>query len=105
MLSCLTELELGFVGRRISFEHRPYLMRSTEAQADYDALELDIHKHGIRDPLITHEGHVLVGMRRYEIARKIGVTRMMCIEIDEDVSEWWREGHAKLAALKKRYYK
>ena len=98
------ELTPGFKGRRISFEHKPYEKRSEAARASYDELRVSLIEHGMTNHLITYQGHVLIGQRRYEIMCERGMTMFPCIEIQEDVSEWWRDGTAKLDALKARYY-
>jgi hypothetical protein len=98
------ELTPGFKGRRITFEYRRYEERSPEARESYDALRADLEANGMRNPLITYQGHVLIGMRRFEIMCERGQRIFPCIEILEDVSEWWQDGPPKLAALKRTYY-
>lgn len=55
------------------------------------------------DPLITYKGHILIGMRRFEIMVGLGQTAFPCIEIDEDVGQWWRDDLPRLEELR-RYY-
>lgn len=98
-----SELQPGFSGDRIDFDFRPYSKRSPEARKDYDRLKADLLSRGMLDPLITHKGHVLIGMRRFEILKDRQDT-FECIEIDEDVSLWWRDDLPKLEWLKQTYY-
>lgn len=97
-------LALGFHGERIDFDYRPYEHRSAEARADYDRLKANLEINGMRNPLITYQGHVLIGMRRYEIMVGLGQTDFECIEILEDVNQWWQDGPPKLEALKRALY-
>lgn len=97
------DLRLGFKGERIEFTHRPYHRRSVEARAEYDALRLDLEQRGMLHPLITYLGHVLIGMRRYEIMVSLGQQAFPCIEVDEDVSLWWRDDIPRLEALRAHY--
>lgn len=98
------DLVQGFQGERIDFTYRPYGRRSTEARAAYDELRRDLEQRGMQHPLITHRGHILIGMRRFEIMRALGQDTFDCLEIDEDVSQWWRDDLPRLEALKAHYY-
>lgn len=97
-------LTQGFDGRLLHFDYRPYEKRSPEARADYDALKKDLRSNGMRNPLITFKNHVLIGMRRYEIMVEFGTLVFRCVEILDDVSEWWKPDLPKLEALKEWYY-
>ena len=97
------DLVQGFKGDRIDFSYRPYEERSAEAQADYDALHQDLLARGMLNPLITFKGHILIGMRRFEIMRELGQSEFPCIEVLEDVSKWWRDDLPRLEALKTMY--
>lgn len=97
-----TALILGLHGDHVDFDWRPYWKRSPEAQKDYDALVVSLFHHGMKMPVITHKGHVLIGMRRVEIMRRIDPeSKIPCVEITEDVSKWDRNDIPRLAALKK----
>ena len=81
------ELRLGFKGKTISFEHRAFDDRTPDAQRAYLALRDDLLSNGMVDPLITYTGHVLIGMRRFEIMR--GEHELFaCVEILEPVETW-----------------
>ena len=87
----VTELKLGLTLRKVDFSWRPYRDRSEVARADYDRLREDIAKRGILKPIITWRGHVLIGMRRVEIARELGIPVVEAAEIIEDITEWTRD--------------
>ena len=97
----LDVLTLGFTGARIRFDYRPYAERSPDARADYDRLIVSIFHKGILAPLITtHDHHVLIGMRRAEIGRRLGIEKVRRLQVDEDVTQWWRDDVERLNALK-----
>ena len=97
-------LDGGFHGDHVDFELLPYDQRDHEHQASHDALEADIAANGIRNPLITHRGRVLVGQRRLEIARKLGIDMVKCLEISEEVAHWDREDvYVRLEKLLEQY--
>lgn len=96
-------LTLGFAGDHINFDWRPYSERTPEAREDYDRLEADIRQNGILNPVIAYKDHVLIGMRRVEIARKLGIELVTVAQIDErqeDVSKWWKYDVERLNRLK-----
>ena len=97
------DLSLGFVGKHVSFEHRDFNDRTPEARGAYLRLKATLLRDGMRDPLITHKGHVLIGMRRFEILRRY-MFQFPCTEIMEDVSEWTRKDIKRLNALKRELY-
>ena len=92
-------LALGFRGKSCSFEHRPYAERSPEAREAYDRLKVDLLKNGMRDPLIVHNGCVLIGMRRFEILRD-SQEYFPCIVIVEPVGCWTGKEVRELLALR-----
>ena len=97
------ELSLGFRGDKVQFEHKPYHQRSPEARAAYDRLRESLMAVGMRHPLITYQGHVLIGMRRFEIMCELAGERnktFSCLEILEDVSAWTRDDIDRLDAFK-----
>ena len=67
---------------------------------DYDRLIVSIFHEGIRAPIITWRRHVLIGMRRAEIARRLSIETVRCWNILEDVHEWHGWDLARLEALK-----
>ena len=90
------ELSPGFHGEHVDFERNLH-----EDSASYAALAADIAANGIRNPLITHRGHVLIGMRRWEIATRLGIPSVRCLDITEDVSKWGRDDiYVRLQALR-----
>jgi len=95
-------LSLGYKGKSISFEHRPYRERKDLAQADYDRLLISLFHDGMRDPLITYRAaHVLIGQRRFEIMSRLGQSMFHCADILEDVSLWGVKDIERLEAFKK----
>jgi DNA invertase Pin-like site-specific DNA recombinase len=96
----VTELSLGFRGERLDFCWKSYANRRPDQRADYDRLIVSIFHDGIRRPLITFGGHVLIGMRRAEIARRLGISSVCCWRILEDVAEWHGSDLERLEALK-----
>jgi hypothetical protein len=103
----LGELVLGYAGERVSFCWRPYEFRTPDHQADYDRLIVSVFHHGIQTPLITcrppgRTDHVLIGMRRAEIGRRLGLETVRCARILEDVHDWHGSDLARLAALKQQ---
>lgn len=97
------DLKLGFKGKSCCFEHREYHDRSPKAQAAYDRLKDHLHKHGMQHPLITYMGHVLIGMRRFEILRDVR-DEFPCIEILENVSNWQSGDIRRLNDFKNEVY-
>lgn len=98
------ELDLGLETPSVSFSWRPYDKRRPEARESYDALAADIAVQGILYPVITFRGHVLIGMRRVEIARKLGIRVIQAAEITEDVTAWTGADLPRLERLKAGLY-
>ena len=98
------DLTQGFEGKRIDFGYRKYSDRKPDDRLKYDDLKIDLLANGMRDPLITYRGRILIGMRRFEIMRDLGQRRFPCVEIEEDVGLWWKDDLPKLEALKDHYY-
>lgn len=96
-------LSLGFIGICCSFEHRLFKDRTPEAQEAYLKLKDSLIKFGMKDPLITHRGNVLIGMRRFEILASTQKS-FRCIEILEDVALWRKPDIIRLSDLKKELY-
>lgn len=97
------DLCLGFKGRSCSFEHRPLPDRTPEAQAAYQRLRNDLLANGMKHPLITYCGHILIGMRRFEIL-KDRQDEFKCVEVLEDVRFWERDDIKRLQAFKRELY-
>lgn len=89
-------LRPGYQGETIDFSYKPYAERGAEQRQAMDALRNDIADHGIRNPLITKSGRVLIGMRRWEIAMEQGIPTVECIELLEDVDRWMAPDVARL---------
>lgn len=96
------DLKLGFRGESIHFRHRKFEDRSSEQQEDYLNLNLSISAVGIKKPIIVYDNHVLIGMRRYEIAMDLNPDCVFdCVVILEDVkNEWGRDDIPRLDELK-----
>lgn len=93
-------LKLGLKGQAIDFSWKPYEKRSPAARADYDRLRESIEKQGITAHVIVWCGHVIIGMRRVELARELGVKSVRIAEVLEDVRLWWKYDLPRLDALK-----
>ena len=85
--------------------HRPYDQRDKAERADYDRLEQDIIRRGVRSPVIgwrfpgSELVHVVVGMRRTEIVQNLRNDSILpgwrhaeltCAVIEEDIRYWWK---------------
>lgn len=81
------ELTPGLAIGRVSFKFTLYDNRAGTDKIRYDLLKKDLIKNGMRNPLIIWQGHVLVGMRRYDILKDI-VEEFECLEVQEDISKW-----------------
>lgn len=81
------QLVSGFIGRSCSFEFRAYENLGPSGQRRFDQLRHHLEQHGMIDPLITHKGCVLIGMRRFEILKRTKET-FKCLEVTEDVATW-----------------
>ena len=81
------DLQPGFIGRSCSFEFRDLEARSPTGQIRFEQLRTHLELHGMIDPLITHQGHVLIGMRRFDIL-KDKQEEFKCLEVTEDVATW-----------------
>jgi len=81
-------LRAGYRGVTVDFTFRPYEKREGEDKEAMDGLRADIKTNGIRNPLVTKDGHVLIGMRRWEIARDLGIEEVERLEITEDIDNW-----------------
>jgi len=97
------DLKLGFIGRSCSFEHRARSERSPEAIRAYIKLAVDLRKNGMKHPLITYKGSVLVGMRRYEIMKGC-LAEFNCVEILESVEDWLMPDIKRLSKFKDLLY-
>lgn len=96
-----TTLALGAHYKHVDYCWRPFEERRSDHQEDYVRLEADIRANGIKNPLITHAGHVLIGQRRCEIAVKLGIRLVPCIMILDDI---WEDPNAdRVLALKSTY--
>lgn len=100
------QLTLGYKGEHCAFVWRAYKERSFEARKSYNELKADLIKNGMKHPLITYEGHVLIGMRRFEIIVALhGVQSWFeCYDITEDVSQWGRDDINRLEEFKQIMY-
>jgi hypothetical protein len=97
------ELQMGFKGKSCSFEWRPFAERSPAAQRAYKRLKASLHAQGMRYPLITYKGHVLIGQRRFEIMRDL-CYQFECIEILEPVEDWTTPDIDRLTRFKESIY-
>ena len=98
------DLTLGLQAKHVSFDHRIYAARSEDARRAYDRLLADVEANGLKHPIIIFDGHVLIGMRRLEIARILGFDTIAAYEIAEDVTKWDRYDIQRLEALKRNLY-
>jgi hypothetical protein len=80
-------LKPGFKGKTCSFEFREEADRAPTAQKRYKDLEKHLLEHGMKNPLITYKGHVLIGQRRFMILKNVQ-TSFKCVELLEDVENF-----------------
>jgi len=97
------DLEPGFIGNTCSFEHRAFNDRSERAQDAYRRLRDDLLQNGMMHPLITYKGHILIGMRRFEILRQHR-NDFLCYEVLEEVDTWRAEDIKRLKEFKEFVY-
>ena len=81
------DLISGFIGKSCSFEFRGYENMSPTGRARFDKLRKHLAANGLLNPLITYKGHVLIGMRRFEILKDTQA-EFDCVEITEEVENW-----------------
>lgn len=81
-------LSPGYKGVTIDFSWLPYDQRDPASKARMDRLRSHIKQHGIRNPLICFEHHVLIGMRRWEIAVELGIEQVSVVRLLEPVDHW-----------------
>ena len=96
-------MALGFQGNSVSFDWRPFDERSPSAQEAFRRLERSLLDEGLRSPLITYKGHVLVGQRRFEILRDRR-SEFVCFEVTEEVENWRGPDIERLNAFKRDVY-
>lgn len=96
------DLVLGLSGPHVDFDWRPFDRRRADQQEDYLRLRASIGRVGIRRPVITWHKHVLIGMRRVEIARDLGIATVRAFRILEDVTKWRGRDLERLEWLKRR---
>ena len=70
-------------------------MRSGADKSSYDNLAKELLANGMRNPLITWHGSVLIGQRRFSILYPV-VECFPCWEIDDDIMSW---GHSNVQEL------
>lgn len=80
---------LGLDAYHTKWVWRAYADRPADHRADYDRLLVSIYHEGVKTPVIGWRGHVLVGQRRVEIARRLGIGSVEMLEIGEDVTLYW----------------
>lgn len=57
-------------------------------EADFDALVKDIDAHGLRQPIITHNGMILDGGNRYRACKEVGITPIFKEYEDDDIQSF-----------------
>lgn len=62
-------------------------MRSVHDQRRFETLRQHVKEHGMLNPLITYQGHVLIGMRRFEILQD-QMESFECLEVTENINNW-----------------
>lgn len=82
------QLTPGYRGETCKFEFRPRYMLEGEEARDWDDLFLSVREHGMINPLIVYNGHVLIGMRRWECLKVLGVKDCAVVNLIEPVGQW-----------------
>lgn len=88
--------ELGLKGENVYWAWKPYEDRLPAHQADYDRILVSIYHHGVRQPVICWENHVLIGQSRVEIARRLGIKSVPALQIEEDARLYWKHDIARI---------
>lgn len=81
------ELVQGFKGKSCSFEFKPYEEMGPTWQQRFDRLKADLLQYGMKHPLVTYKGHILMGMRRFAVLKDVQ-EHYDCIEILEAVENF-----------------
>ncbi len=79
----------------IGFVYKPYHKRTGADQSSFDNLRGELLTNGMRNPLITWNGSVLIGQRRFSILYPV-VECFPCWEIQDNVMQW---NHANVQEL------
>ncbi len=98
-----SDLVMGFKADKVAFMYTDFKDRVPAAQRAYEELKADLLENGMKEPLITFRGHILLGIRRFEILRD-RQTWFSCYEIEEDVYHWDRDDIDRLEVFKKLMY-
>ncbi len=96
----LKDLVIGYKAPWIIFRMQPYQERELSNKADFDRLAVSIEKAGIHKPLITYKHCILVGMRRFDIGKRMGIESVMVWRITENIDLWTRDDLSRLEAMK-----
>lgn len=83
-------LELGLIVPHTRWVWKPYAQRPAEHRADFDRLLVSVYHEGVKTPVIVRGGHVLIGQRRVEIAKRLGITTVPVLRIEEDITGYWK---------------
>ncbi len=83
------ELSQGWRSRTgsVQFNYSPLNMRGKVDQQRFETLRVHLLQHGMINPLITFDGCVLIGMRRYEILQDEQEI-FPCLEVIENMHSW-----------------
>jgi hypothetical protein len=81
------DLVQGFKGKACSFEFTPMDQCSPTGRARFEKLRDDLRRYGMKHPLITYQGHILIGMRRFEVVQE-WEEEFTCVEVLEQVENW-----------------
>lgn len=98
-------LVCGFRGREVEFKHKAYEERSGAQRAMYDRLRAHLAEHGMKNPIVTYKGHVLIGQRRFEVMKETEA-EIDCLEFTGDLHEWPIARVTEITnAVKRIYYR
>jgi len=96
----LDDLIIGYEGKVTRFGYLPYEKRVRKDLADYHRLMQNIAVYGIKKPLITFTNHVLVGQRRAEIGKRLGIPTVTVWRLTEDIDRWMPKDMHRIDILK-----
>ena len=99
------DLKPDFRTEKLHFRHKYIKDRKPEQQVYFDKLIASLWRYGSKNPLITFQGHILIGHSRWEIMLKFNPDYVFdCLEITEDVYKWDRNDIKRLQDFKMAIY-
>jgi len=92
----------------IGFNFRGYDNYNDREKSAFDALKDNLLMAGVRHPLITWRGHVLIGQRRLTIIKAHPMVLgewADCLEVEQDMQHWQHSSVSNLVASVRGIYR